>query len=88
MLCGKKKKKDLEGIFTKLLNLMFDIAVLNIEIGNWAPAPEVMSDPSLKLCGNLDSWICGFSFPASKQSCTTAQRWNGSKIYLYKIICI
>lgn len=34
MLCGKKKKKDLEGIFTKLLNLMFDIAVLNIEIGN------------------------------------------------------
>ncbi len=34
---------------------MFDIAVLNIEIGNWAPAPEIMSDPSPKLCENIDS---------------------------------
>lgn len=71
-ICATAKKSDWEEIFTKLINLMFDIALLNIglniEIGNWAPAPEIMSDPSPKLCG--------FCSPASKQSYTTAQRWN------------
>jgi len=44
---------------------MFDIAVLNIEIGNWALAPEIMSDPSLKLWEFrfVDLWVC---FAASK----------------------
>lgn len=78
-----KKKSDWEEI---LLYKVIKPHVWYCGIKYWDSAPEIMSDPSPRLCGNMDSWICGFCFPAPKQSYTTAQKWKGSWKYLYKII--